>query len=137
MTTRAAVLLAIPLLFAAGCGDDEKPTGAYALACKDLTKPADASVALPSDLPAADGQVLYEKVAQGSTTVYFAHLESTDVVKVRDAIKEKFAAAGYTKLEDDAEPPAEAELEFEGKHVGSVQVTPLCEGHVKIRYKLS
>ena len=69
--------------------------------------------------------------------MWFGYVEGDDVVEVRDAIERQLeAAGGYEDLQTDAEPPAEAELEFEGKHNGSAQVIPLCQDHLRVRYKI-
>jgi hypothetical protein len=147
-TPRLLTVLVVPLLLGAvACGDDKKKDKekeeaeaekALGADCGDLLKPADAAATLPADLPPAAGLTIYEKTSQGSTQVWFGHIEGDDVVKVRDAVKAQLeSAGGYEGLDTDAEPPAEAELEFEGKHEGSVQVIPLCKDHLRVRYRLS
>lgn len=125
------------LLVGACGGGGPDPGGASARPCEGLLSPANPAATLPVDLPAADGQTVYEKATQGATTIWFAYARGADVVASRDALKAKFAAAGYTRLDDDAEPPAEAELQFEGTYTGSVQVVPLCAGYLRIRYRVS
>ena len=135
---RLLVALAVPLLAttAAACGDDDEGGGAFDAAC-DL-KAADPAAALPAGVPAGiSGATFYELQTQGSTKRYFAYAEGEDVVKVRDAIKAEYEKAGYEIEGSDAEPPAEAEFEWKkDSAAGSVQVTPLCEDTVRVRYRV-
>ncbi len=118
--------------------DDVIEVSATAAACDDLLGPADPAGTFPANFPVIDGMTVYEKRLQGATAYYFAHVPGTDVVKVRDEAQKliETVGKGYTNLEADAEPPAEAELSFEGTHEGSVQVIPLCAGHLRVRYKI-
>ncbi|HVF18904.1 MAG TPA: hypothetical protein VNA14_01505 [Mycobacteriales bacterium] len=141
----ATSMVAVALI--SGCGngggsgattpDDGIEVAATAAPCDGLLEPADPKAVLPADLPALPGMTVYEKRLQGATAYYMAHRPGDDVVEVRDEAQALLAAdPAYSGLEADAEPPAEAELAFEGPHEGSVQVLPLCKGHVRIRYKL-
>jgi hypothetical protein len=120
--------------------DDGIEVSATAAPCTDLLKPADPAATLTGDLPVIAGLTVYEKRQQGATAYYFAHIPGNDVVKVRDdarfAIEHVPFGKGYTVVDADAEPPAEAEFSFEGTHEGSVQVIPLCAGHLRVRYKV-
>lgn len=139
MTLRPLVFcLGFVQLAAMGCGGGAPGrAGASPTPCTDHLQPADPSAVLPADLPAAAGQTVYDRATQGATTVWFAHAPGADVVAARDELSAQFAAAGYNDLVEDAEPPAEAELQFEGVHNGSIQVTPLCAGHLRLRYRVS
>jgi hypothetical protein len=138
---RLVAAAAVPLLFAAvGCSDKdkEKAKEATGKSCDGLLKSADASAALPGTVPAGvDGATFYEKSAQGKTTQYFAYVPGTDIVGTRDKIKAAFEAKNVTVKDTDQEAGAEAELEFEvGSDEGTVQVIPLCQDTLRIRYRV-
>ena len=118
-----------------GAPDDDAGTAAP---CEGRLEPADPSLALPPGIPAGvDRPVLYKTQKAGATTFWFGHAPGGDVVAVRDAIAAAFERAGLTVESKDAEPPAEAEFQFSAaKEEGSVQVTPLCEGNVTIRWRV-
>ena len=130
-------------VFGLSCGAGDapprtaRPSGAETRACTGLLASAKPEAALPRDVPAVDGATFYDKQRQGRTTYYFATAPGADVVTVRDAGRAKLAAAGYQRFESDEEGAAEADLQFDGPHEGSLQVTPLCAGHVRLRYRLS
>ena len=130
-------LAALALLVVTACdgGGNEEATKP----CDGLLKPADAAAALPQGLPAGIGGVtFYELQKQGSTNRHNGHAAGTDVVAVRDAIEKAYTDAGIAIEGRDAEPPAEAEFQWSvGDREGSVQVTPLCDGHVHLRYRVS
>lgn len=123
------------------CGGAEGPVatdpGASATPCAGLLEPADPAVRLPAELPSASGQTLYDSAKQGATRLWFAHVPGDDVVELRDTLAGAYEAAGFTEITTDAEPPAEAELQFGGRLEGSVQVTPLCDGVLRVRYRVS
>lgn len=112
--------------------------GAARTSCDGLLKPADPAAALPSGLPAGvDGATFHTLQKQGATNRHFAHAKGDDVVAVRDAVEKAYVDAGITIEGRDAEPPAEAELQWSvGDREGSVQVTPLCTGYVTVRYRV-
>jgi len=57
--------------------------------------------------------------------------------RVRDAIADAYEKAGKTIESRDEEPPAEAEFQFTtATEEGSVQVTPLCQGRVTVRWRI-
>jgi hypothetical protein len=125
------------LLAAAACGGGR--TDVKGAPCEGLAKPADPAASLPPGVPAGiEGATFYETQKQGVTTRYFAHVAGTDVVAVRDAIERAYASSGAAIEGRDAEPPAEAEFQWtSGDREGSVQVTPLCDGRVQLRYRVA
>jgi hypothetical protein len=134
---------AVPLIVgAAGCGgssgseegDESSSAGA---SCDGLLKDANASAALPADLPKPDGAVLYEVQSQGATKRYFAHVGGSDFVKARDDLKAQFESKGLKVLGTDQEE-VEAEFEFQtaAGEEGSVQVVPLCKDNLRIRWRI-
>jgi hypothetical protein len=142
---RFTAAAAVPLLLAAiACAEDKKENEeeealkARTASCDGKLGAADAAAALPAELPAGvTGAVFYETSKQGSTTLYFAHVEGDDVVKTRDTIRTAFEGAGYEIEGSDEEEQAEAEFEFvKGGKEGSVQVLPLCEGHQRVRWRI-
>lgn len=124
------------LLLAVACGGD--PNRAAGKPCDGLLKPADPAAALPAGVPAGvEGATFYELQKQGATNRHYAHAKGGDVVAVRDAIEKAYAGSGIAIEGRDAEPPAEAEFQWSaGDREGSVQVTPLCEGNVQLRYRV-
>lgn len=136
---RLVAAAALPLLLASvGCDKDAKNKKNAGIACDNLLKPADASAALPSDIPAGtSGATFYQLDTQGQTKRYFAYAAGTDVVKTRDDIRSAFQSASIDVKGGDQEEGAEAEFEFEkGSTEGSVQVIPYCKGYVRVRYTL-
>jgi hypothetical protein len=138
---RLVAAAAVPLLLAAvGCSDKDKEKNKQAAgkSCDGLLKSADASAALPGEIPAGvDGATFYEKSVQGKTTQYFAYVSASDLVATRDKIKAAYEGKGINVKGTDQEVGAEAELEFEqGGNEGSVQVIPLCKDTVRLRYRV-
>jgi hypothetical protein len=128
------------LLALAACGGDGEPGGSAKPSptpCAGLLEPADPGVRLPDGLPFAEGHTLYDDARQGATRLWFAHVPGDDVVEVRDTLAAAYESAGFRGITTDAEPPAEAELQFAGRLEGSVQVTPLCDGVLRVRYRVS
>jgi glutamine synthetase len=139
---RLVAAAAVPLLIAAvGCSDKDKDEEAEKSAsgqsCDGLLKPADASAALPSAIPAGvSGATFYSVETQGATKRYFAYAEGSDFVKTRDEIKTAFENAKI-EIEGTDQEEVEAEFEFKaGDQEGSVQVVPLCQDHLRIRYRV-
>ena len=130
------LLLAAALVLTACSGDDGSRTAAQP--CDGLLKQADPSAALPPRLPAGvDAPVLYDTQKLGATTLWFGQAAGDDVVAVRDAIADVYERGGFTIESRDEEPPAEAEFQFTtAADEGSVQVTPLCTGHVAVRWRM-
>ena len=131
---RSLALVALLLLTACDGTVDPAP----GKPCDGLVKAADPAVTLPASLPAGVADpVLYDTQKLGATTLYFAQAAGADVVSVRDAIANAYEGAGKTIESRDEEPPAEAEFQFTtATDEGSVQVTPLCEGRVTIRWRI-
>ena len=131
-----AATAAAALLLAACSGGD--PGGTAAKPCDGLLERADPAVALPARIPAGvENAVFYKTQRAGATTLWFAQAPGDDVVVVRDAVADTFEKAGFAIESRDEEPPAEAEFQFTtDKEEGSVQVTPLCAGHVTVRWRL-
>lgn len=101
--------------------------------CRDLPRP-DPGVRLPDpDFPLLAGAVLYRAAEQGRTQVRFATRPGEDVVETQRLVVAQLTAAGY-RTETDAEPPAEAEVQFSGPAEGGVRITPLCDGQQEVRY---
>ena len=143
MRRALCVAAAVPLIVGvAGCGGssggEEGDEGSSAgVSCDGLLKDANASAALPADLPKPDGAVFYEVQTQGSTKRYFAHVEGEDFVKARDDLKAQFESKGLKVLGTDQEE-VEAEFEFQSAagEEGSVQVVPLCKDNLRIRWRV-
>ena len=143
MRRALCVAAAVPLIVgAAGCGGssggEEGDEGSAAgVSCDGLLKDANASAALPADLPKPDGAVFYEVQTQGATKRYFAHVEGEDFVKARDDLKAQFESKGLKVLGTDQEE-VEAEFEFQtaAGEEGSVQVVPLCKDNLRIRWRV-
>ena len=129
-------LLAALLLATACSGDDGSKTAAKP--CNGLLKQASPDAALPARIPSGvTSPVMYDRQQLGKTELYYGQAAGADVVTVRDAIAATFEQAGFTIESRDEEPPAEAEFQFTtAKDEGSVQVTPLCAGHVTIRWRV-
>jgi hypothetical protein len=140
-TRRLVAAAAVPLLLASvGCSekDKEKAKAAATKSCDGLLKPADAAAALPSTIPAGiTGATFYEVQTTGATKRYFAYVSGTNEVTTRDAIKTAYQAASVEVTGTDQEPGVEADLEFKaGADEGSVQVIPLCQGTLRLRYRV-
>lgn len=131
---RSLALVAALLMTACNGTDDPAP----GKACDGLLKPADPAITLPATLPAGVADpVLYDTQRLGATTLYFGHAPGADVVSVRDAMATAYEQAGKAIESRDEEPPAEAEFQFSAAaDEGSVQVTPLCQGRVTIRWRI-
>jgi hypothetical protein len=74
----------------------------------------------------------------GKTERFYAVLDGTpeDLASRRDdAQNELVLGSGYESLSTDEEEGAEAEAHLKGeKHTVDIQVAPLCEGKIRIRY---
>jgi hypothetical protein len=91
--------------------------------------------AVPPDLPVPTGAAFYQLTPQGSSHAYFAAVAGNDVMAERDRILTQLRSAGYRIVGSDAEPNTEAELEFSGRHEGTVQVIHhTCAGELRVRY---
>lgn len=140
-TTTVAALLAVPLLLgvtACSDGDKQKAAGAAGASCTGVAL-TDSNATLPAGFPALDGQTLYMPSTQGKTMVVFGRVSGSqnDLVTIRDSIATKVKAAGYTIEGTDQEKGAEADLELSGPHAGTINVRPLCQGMVAVRYRFT
>lgn len=122
------------LLALTACNGD--PGGEAKRPCDGLLKSPNAAVTLPVP-PGTTGVTVYELQKAGSTDRFNAQAPGRDVVAVRDAIQQAYAADGFAIESSDEEPPAEAEFGWtKGDKEGSVQVTPVCDGTVHVRYRV-
>ncbi len=126
-----ALLLALALTACSSDGSDE-----LGRSCAGL--PTATTVTLPTGIPVGvEDATLYRSQTAGATTFYYGWVRGTDVVAVRDTVATAFERAGLAIESRDEEPPAEAEFQFSGeKDEGSVQVTPLCDGHLTLRWRV-
>ncbi|HWL36640.1 MAG TPA: hypothetical protein VNQ77_10625 [Frankiaceae bacterium] len=129
----AAVLAAVLALTA--CSGEADPGSS--VPCDGKLKTAAADAALPARLPSGvESPVMYDTQKLGATSLWFGQAQGDDVVVVRDAISGVYEKGGFTIESRDEEPPAEAEFQWTNdEEEGSVQVTPLCAGHVTIRWR--
>jgi hypothetical protein len=93
----------------------------------------------PSDMDVLSHARLYKSEGPfGKTEVFYAELDGTpeDLPARRDdAQNELVQNFGFASLSTDQEEGAEAEAHLEGeKHTVDIQVAPLCEGKIRIRY---
>ena len=131
-----AALLLVPLVVVSGCSGG--PAKAK-VSCDGKLTPADPAATLPAGIPALDGQVLYEPERQGKTAIVRGRVAQGDFVKVRDQLKELLSKAGWT-IDGTDQESVEAEAQFSKQpplQAGSIKVTPLCDGNVQVRYRLS
>lgn len=91
---------------------------------------------LPRGLPVLPHTRAYEYIVDGSTQFWFATVpgSSNTIVDVRDGIKKALAVTGHVEIAQDQELGAEADYYFAGRYIGSVQVRPLCDGRLRVRY---
>jgi hypothetical protein len=100
---------------------------------------ADAERKPPSDMEVLSSAHLYKSEGPfGKTERFYAALDGTpeDLASRRDdAQNELVEKFGFASLSTDQEEGAEAEAHLKGdKHTVDIQVTPLCEGKLRIRY---
>jgi hypothetical protein len=103
---------------------------------------ADPKLDPPADLKVPASAHLYESEGPfGKTERFFAVLDGTpeDLASARDeAQKELVDGSGYTSLSTDEEEGSEAEAHLKGaKNTIDIQVAPLCDGKIRIRYTVS
>lgn len=134
----AVVLVAV---LAAACGGAAKPSDAdQPTPCNGVDSPtAGAPTELPLGLPLTPGATVLRVETQGKTTISYAKVagDNRRLVAVRDQVLAALRAKGYTASSLDAEPGFEAEAELQGPHHGTLKVTPLCKGVLRIRYKIN
>ena len=156
---RSALLLALSALALAACGADEKtagttppvaaatavetPTPAQTaqakVAGKDCSEAGDLSAEperRPPDDVAVPGYVHVYR--SDGTKRFYAVLDGTpdDLASRRDdAQNELVQNSGYSSLSTDQEEGSEAEAHLKGaEHTVDIQVAPLCDGKIRIRY---
>jgi hypothetical protein len=100
---------------------------------------ADAKRQPPSDMEVLSYAHLYKSEGPfGKTERFYAVLDGTkeELASRRDdAQNELVQNFGFASLSTDQEEGAEAEAHLKGdKHTVDIQVTPLCEGKLRIRY---
>ena len=103
---------------------------------------ADPKLDPPADLKVpADAHIYESEGPFGETERFFAALDGTpeDLASARDeAQKELVDGSGYTSLSTDEEEGAEAEAHLKGPEKSiDIQVAPLCDGKIRIRYTVS
>lgn len=98
-----------------------------------LDPPADLKVPASAHLYASEGPF-------GKTERFLAVVEGTpeDLASVRDEAQQELVSAGFTSLSTDQEEGAEAEAHLKGSdNTVDIQVAPLCDGKIRIRYTVS
>jgi hypothetical protein len=93
----------------------------------------------PSDVEVlSDAHVYKSEGPFGKTMRYYAAVDGTseDLPSRRDDAQDTLVQhQGYTSLSTDEEGGAEAEAHLKGdEHTVDIQVAPLCEGRIRIRY---
>ncbi len=99
----------------------------------ELELPADLKVPASAHIYASEGPF-------GKTERFLAVVEGTpeDLASVRDEAQQELVGAGFTSLSTDQEEGAEAEAHLKGPdNTIDIQVAPLCDGKVRIRYTVS
>ena len=102
----------------------------------------DPEVKPPADLSVPSYAHVYKSEGPfGKTTRFYAVLDGTpdDLASRRDdAQSELVQNQSYQSLSTDQEEGAEAEAHLKGpEHTVDIQVAPLCEGKIRIRYTVS
>jgi hypothetical protein len=161
---RRILLLAVVALVVGGCGGDEAATTLPATATatatptqtaqsaqtaqpkvagKDCSQVGDLAAEPKRQLPADIGVLSYahlyrSEAGSGKSQRFYAVLDGTpDELASRrdDAQNELVQNWGFASLRSDDKPGVEAKAHLEGaKHTVDVQVTPLCQGKLRIRY---
>lgn len=116
----------------------DQPSAATAAAgCGARTTPnAAAAGKLPKGFPVVPGWTPTTSVTQGSTVAVrgVVHGLPSAIVLVRDGAFAKVLRAGYRKTGSDQEPGFEADGDFEGPHMGNINVKTLCKGYLVVTY---
>jgi hypothetical protein len=95
---------------------------------------------VPADLPLPGDTHVYESEGPFGKTVRYLAAADGDAEQLpakRDDASDILVENGYKLLSKDQEEGAEAEAHLSGKHTVDIQVIPLCEGKVRIRYTVS
>jgi len=94
---------------------------------------------VPAGFTLPSGQRLLVVQSQGKTRIVFASTDGSrdDIVHVRDQVTSALSADGYRVTHTDQEPTFEAEATVTKAGVDdTVQVQPLCNGRLRVRYIL-
>jgi hypothetical protein len=119
----------------AGCGGaSAAPRPCPAAISGEPERRPPSGVALP-----AGARLYLSEGPFGKTERFYASLAGTEdeLEAARDRAADALVGAGYRLLRKDAEPPVEAEAHVDGPHMVSVQVTPFCDGRLRLRYTVS
>jgi hypothetical protein len=129
---RLAPLIVVAI--AAGCGGGAEPRPCPAAIGGEPQRRPPATVALP-----AGARLYLSEGPFGKTERFYATIAGADdqLEATRDRAADALVGAGYRLLKTDAEPPIEAEAHVDGAHMISVQVTPFCDGTLRLRYTVS
>ena len=94
---------------------------------------------LPSGFNLPPGERLLEVQTQGKTRIVYASTDGKrdDIVSVRNEVTATLSGDGYRVTHTDQEPTFEAEATVTKNGIDdSVQVQPLCNGRLRVRYIL-
>jgi hypothetical protein len=134
-------LALISIVAGTGCGRLFDAEGQLAGSIADVAKcgsylNATSSRPLPRALPIPRRTHSYQYLVEGSTQFWSTTVpgSSSTLVDVRNRIKQGLNRAGYIEIAQDQELGAEADYYFAGRYIGSVQVRPLCDGRLRVRY---
>ncbi len=95
---------------------------------------------VPSDLAMPGDVHVYESEGPFGKTVRFLAVtegSAEELPQRRDDASDILVENGYKLLSKDQEEGAEAEAHLSGPHTVDIQVIPLCEGKVRVRYTVS
>jgi hypothetical protein len=131
---RLALLVVVVLLV--GCGGGVEPRACSPALDGEPKRRPPAAMALPTG-----AHVYLSEGPFGKTERFYAVLAGAEdeLEAKRDVAADALVNAGYKVLRKDAEPPVEAEAHVENPagQLISVQVAPLCEGKLRLRYTVS
>ena len=94
---------------------------------------------LPAGFTLPDSERLLQVQSQGKTQIIYASTDGgrNDIVHVRDRVTQALEADGYQVTHLDQEPTYEAEATVTKNGTDdTVQVQPLCNGRLRVRYIL-
>lgn len=106
--------------------------------CGALDQPQ-GSPSLPPGFALPTGQKLLKVDRIAKTSVVYASTAGSrdDLVRIRDEVSSRLEGAGYRRTGSDQEPGFEADATLQrGDVEDTVNVRPLCDGRVVIRYTL-
>jgi len=93
----------------------------------------------PTGFTLPSGQKLLSVQSQGQTKIVYASTGGgrSDIVQVRDQVTQALTSDGYKVTHTDQEPTFEAEATVSKNGTDdTVQVQPLCNGRLRVRYIL-